>query len=336
MFRRILVPLDGSPRARRALPLAAQIARVSGGSVVLLSVLEPALQVAWHTQLVPVRFENSVAERKSIVADLRRQAASEILQGVETTVEVAEGLPAPLILERAEALQADLIVLCSHGRTGLARWALGSVAQKIACHSPIPLLILREEQTQEKGLPVEGTHPAHVMVALDGSAFAEAAIRPAADLSLALSAPLPGALHLVQVVPLLVEPVHAVEFTYGNQQSYDLLPLEETRIIAAAAAYLDRMQQQIQEEVGGTGKLQVSTSVLTDPDVAGSLLTEVKQGQRGGSSERRQGCDVLALATHGRSGLVRWAVGSVAQRVLSTAKQPLLIVRPLASHEQSR
>lgn len=71
MFQRILVPLDRSPRARRVLPLAARIARASGGSVVLLSVLEPTLQVAWHTQLVPVRFENQAAERKRLVADLR-------------------------------------------------------------------------------------------------------------------------------------------------------------------------------------------------------------------------------------------------------------------------
>lgn len=336
MFRRILVPLDGSPRARQALPFAARIAQASGGAVVLLSVLEPTLQVAWRTQLVPVRFENQAAERKRLVADLARQAASETLHGVETTVEVAEGLPAPLILERAETLQADLIVLCSHGRTGLARWALGSVAQKVACQSAIPVLITREEHTQGKGLPVDGVRPVCVMVALDGSAFAEVAVRPAAELSLAFSTPLPGVLHLVQVVPLLVEPVHAVEFTRGSQQSYDLLPLEETRVIAAATAYLDRIQQQIQEEVGGSEKLRVTTSVLADPDVAGSLLAEAEQMQRSGPNEGLQGCDVLALATHGRSGLARWAVGSVAQRVMSVAKQPLLMVRPPATQEQSR
>jgi len=336
MFRRILVPLDGSPRARRALPLAARIARASGGSVILFSVLEPAIQGAWRTQLVPVQMENRMVERKGMTAELTRQAASEALRGVETTVEIAEGFPAPLILERAEERQADLIVLCSHGRTGLTRWALGSVAQKVASRSAIPVLIVREGSEQKRKLPAEGTRPVCVMVALDGSAFAEAVIRPAANLSLALSAPLPGALHLVHVAPLLVEPVRAVELTREGQQPYDLLPLEETRIIAAATASLNRVQQQIQEEMGEGGKLQITSLVLADLDVAGSLLAEAEHPQGRGSDEEAQGCDVLALATHGRSGPARWFVGSVTQRVLNSARQPLLIVRPPTSQEKPR
>lgn len=81
MFRRILVPLDGSPRARQAIPLAARIARASGGSVMLLSVWEPAIQVAWRTQLVPVQFENRMAERKGMAAELAQQVTSEALHG---------------------------------------------------------------------------------------------------------------------------------------------------------------------------------------------------------------------------------------------------------------
>lgn len=334
MFRRIVVPLDGSPRARQAIPLAARIARASGGSVVLLSVLEPAIQVAWHTQLVPVQIENQMAERKGMAAELAQQAASEVLRGVETTVEIAEGAPAPLILERADERQADLIVLCSHGRTGLTRWALGSVAQKVACHSAIPVLLLQEGGDREWKLLAERTRSVCVMVALDGSAFAEAVIRPAANLSLALSAPLPGALHLVQVIPLLVEPVRAVEFTREGQQPYDLLPLEETRIIAAATSSLNRVQQHIQEEMGEGEKLQITSSVLADLDVAGSLLAEAEHPQGRGSAEGSQRCDVLALATHGRSGPARWVVGSVTQRILNAARQPLLIVRPPTSQEK--
>ncbi len=104
-----------------------------------------------------------------------------------------------MVLATARSWHADLIVLRSHGRTGLMRWILGSVAHKIALHRPVPVLLLR---AQGHGLSVQGERPIRILVGLDGSPLAETALAPVAALSAALSAPAPGELSLVRVLPL--------------------------------------------------------------------------------------------------------------------------------------
>ncbi len=102
----------------------------------------------------------------------------------------------------AHGKHVDLIVMCSHGRTGFKRWTLGSVAQKVARHSPLPVLLLRERSPESIDLQADRTHALRALVALDGSSFAEAALMPAAHLITALASPGQGALHLAQVVNL--------------------------------------------------------------------------------------------------------------------------------------
>ena len=109
MFSQIIIPLDGSARARRAIPVAARIAHEREGSIVLLSILAPPLGLASQAQLALIPPEDQAAE-------LSRLTTSRELKGVKTVTEVAEGLPAAAILDRVQARQADLIVLCSHGR----------------------------------------------------------------------------------------------------------------------------------------------------------------------------------------------------------------------------
>ncbi len=137
---------------------------------------------------------------------LARLATAEQLSGVAMMTEVANGHPAQLILAVArshllDAPPVDLIIMCSHGATGFKRWALGSVAQKVARHSPAPVLILHERGSVPTSLHSENMHPVRVLVALDGSPLAETTLEPAAYLSAALSAPARGVLHLARVLP---------------------------------------------------------------------------------------------------------------------------------------
>src|SRR6266705_3216436 len=196
MFKRILVPVDGSTRAERALPVAARLARAAGGSVILVQVA--ALPGTYSTDL----------------------ASSAYAEAIEIETKALFGAAAQTILSVAYSYSADLIVLSSQGKTGLKRWVLGSVAQKIARHSPLPVFVLHEGGPLPARPQPDTHHPLHALVTLDGSALAKAALEPAAKLIAALSAPAQGALHLLRVVK---PPASGVKGMEGDQEYIERL-----------------------------------------------------------------------------------------------------------------
>ena len=178
MFQHILVPLDGSVRAEQALPMAARIARGSGGSVHLVHVVSLlyGFSEGWAPGLL-ITEQMIDAEMTAANAYLKTVAASPLLRGIETNCEVvfAFGPPAPHIIEAAETSQADLIVICSHGRTGLTRWVLGSVAYTLIHHSMIPLLVLRQSKSAPSQVRVAIVRPLSALVPLAECALSSAA-----------------------------------------------------------------------------------------------------------------------------------------------------------------
>ena len=148
MFQRILVPLDGSARAEEALPVAARIARASGGSVHLLQVVSSPIDYGGGLAAAPLLSEQVIESEVSTATDyLKTVAACPGLPGIRISTEVACGLPPQYILAVARSGEVDLIVLCSHGRTGFTRWVLGSVAHTLAHESTVHTLILRESKS---------------------------------------------------------------------------------------------------------------------------------------------------------------------------------------------
>jgi nucleotide-binding universal stress UspA family protein len=330
MFRRILVPLDGSKRAEQAIPVAARIARAAGGSVILLQVGVQFNDYAWSSMGVAIMPETFEEEEASIKVYLTGVAAREVLEGVGTTTRVVYGSPAETILAEASQEQADLIVLCSHGYTGVKRWMLGSVAQKVARHSPVPVLILREDRGVPSLQVAKGARSTRVMVALDGSPLAESALGPATDLSIALSAPQPGVLDLVRVVPL--------SHNTGGGWEDEAIAARKIQAFSEAKTYLKMVEQQISTAEMTPQRLQTRTSVVLSPDVASALVTVAESGEVAGMGQIDEitACDVIVMATHGRGGIERWMMGSVTERVLETTKLPLLIIRPQSLEPGSR
>lgn len=201
MYRRILVPLDGSELAERALPIAARLARASGGSIVFLRVVPSPLAFTSQPTDSSVPMQAVLNSDLAGAADyLTRITTSSVLAGVATTKEVFKGMPAGMILSVARSQKMDIIVMCSHGYTGMTRLALGSVAENVASHAPVPVLVLRKSGPVPASPQPDALRPLRVLVALDGSARAEGGIEPAAYLVAALAAPFHGALHLMQVV----------------------------------------------------------------------------------------------------------------------------------------
>ncbi|HKF35815.1 MAG TPA: universal stress protein [Ktedonobacteraceae bacterium] len=208
-------------------------------------------------------------------------------------------------------------------RYGLKRWMLGSVAEVLARHSPAPVLVLRE------GPDVSTVRhdPLRALVALDGSPFAEAALVPAAHCMAALAAPGRGALHLMQVVTgpasyrRLASSLHSDPHIVGRE-------------LRDARAYLSSAATRLRKGELADLRLVVTWSIAVDRDVASTLI---KVAEYGRNTEDFDGCDLIALATHGRSGVQRLVMGSIAQRILGATKLPLLLVRPqetVAGHEQ--
>jgi nucleotide-binding universal stress UspA family protein len=239
-----------------------------------------------------------------------------MLKGIKTSTEVLFGVPALCILAAAESRRADLIVICSHGRTGFTRWVLGSVAHQLVHQRAVPVLVLRESQSASLLSPSDAARPLCTLVPLDGSPLAESALVPAAYLTAALAFPGRGALLLAQIVKIL--PTTAQEGVISELN-------EEAR--ERARTYLATVEEHLQAKVKDL-KLSLTSSVELESDVASALVKLAEYGGERKKSGEVRGCDLIAISTHGRGGLERWVMGSVTERILNTTKLPTLIVRP--------
>ena len=321
MFRNILVPLDGSSRAERELPVAARLAQASGGTVILLRVVRFATEFVPYPEADPwtIRTINDadLAEARNY---LERITDMSSLSDVQTETTVIKGRAADTILSVVETYHIDLIVLCSHGYTGMKRWVLGSVAEKVARSAPIPVLVLREDGPVPASPHPDPTRPLRVLVTLDGSVLAKAALEPAASMIAALAAPAQGALHLVRVV----KPV--------NPEREEKDPEEREHFLYKAKFYLSSTVGHLREGLVAPAvanlKLPITWSVAVDTDVAEAIVRVAENGEDAEGAGVFGGCDIIAMATHGLSGIRRWEMGSITERVLHATRLPLLIVRP--------
>jgi nucleotide-binding universal stress UspA family protein len=320
MFQRILVPLDGSPRAEQALPVAARIARATGGTIILLRATPIPIQ---YGPYMYGSYPSSapVFSREILDADLARAqyylaaaAQSEHLVGIRTETKAIAGPAAHTILTIARLQHVDLIVMCTRGLTGLKRWVLGSVAHKVLRHSTIPVLVLPVRQSEPTYLQGDAVR---ALVALDGSSLAETALVPAAQLVAALSAPGHGSLHLTRVVN--VSPVESEHADMQNDSD------AREHAVLEARAYLAGVEDEVRNKLAGAFGLKVTWSVTQHEDVADALIRMAELGEDIGSFDM-QGCDLIAMTTHGRKGLERWMVGSITERVLDGTHLPLFVV----------
>jgi nucleotide-binding universal stress UspA family protein len=235
------------------------------------------------------------------------------LLGIEIKTKVLFGLPVQQLLTGIATPGIDLIVLCSHGRTGFTRWVLGSVAHALVHQCSVPILVLRQDETPSSLIPLASAGSIHTLVPLDGSPLAEAALRPAAHVTAALAASGQGALHLSQVVKIFsttVDEESVSELNEGARQH--------------ARTYLAQAQERLSSKDKDL-RLSLTYSVESASDVASALL---RQAEHETSEGKNTSYDLIALSTHGREGLERWVMGSVTDRLLNTTKLPMLIVRP--------
>jgi nucleotide-binding universal stress UspA family protein len=162
--------------------------------------------------------------------------------------------------------------------------------------------------------------PVRALVTLDGSVLAKTALEPAAQVIAALSAPVPGALHLLRVVKPLKFDEKKVDAEYiKHAQEQGMLK---------AKTYMQSVVEHLREGPIGKLNLTITWSVALGDDVADTIIQAVEIGEDAGSWGIPERCDMIAMATHGLAGLQHWVLGSVTERVLSATRLPLLVVRP--------
>jgi nucleotide-binding universal stress UspA family protein len=320
MFHRILVPLDGSRRAEAAIPVAAQLARATHGTIILMRSVVPLTPYGPYLN-EPVGPASTVSsqQRDAVASYLAQLTSDDDLSGLNVVTRITEGPAANSILTLSQAEEVNLIALCAHGVTGYHRWKLGGVAQHVVRHSQAPVLLLNE---YSPGSPArQFAHVRRVLLPLDGSLLAEAAIPPAIQL-LAAVAPQTGRLRLLRII----NPFDAED--QGTTQA---------DLINEANAYLQRVVDRLRAERTEELRLAFEYSVVVDTDPAERILSiaEPTYNPLRESPEEAFGYDLIVMATHGRTGILRWTLGSIAERVLQATGLPLLIVRPIATESAS-
>lgn len=318
MFQQILVPLDGSSLAENALPVASQLARTSGGTVTLLQAVDASYAYLSYGATQPVVtqevIEKSLTYASTYLDALLRRPD---LAGVTLKKQVVLGNPATVILSMVNKLSVDLVVMSSHGYTGVKRWLLGSVAEKVVHHAPVPILILRNKKSLLAHPNRDGTSGVRALVPLDASARSQDVIAPAAALVTALSSPVQGELHLTQIVKV------PKESSEGARREALLQSARQN--LQAICKYVC---EGLVANVGPELRFKLTWSVSMERDIAEGIVRVAENGERAEDGSIVEPCDLIAMTTHGYSGIKKWTMGSIAGRVLHATRLPLLVVRP--------
>jgi nucleotide-binding universal stress UspA family protein len=299
MYNKILVPLDGSNVAEAVLPYARTLARKLNLVVELLGVVDIA---ALATQLArgSARYSEAIISETVLSSEvyLKRIAATFPHSNVQCTTE--KGKPEASILERARE-STTLTTMATHGRSGLNRFLLGSVAEKVLRASTASILLIRAAP----GLNNEGEATLNsVVVPLDGSQLAEAVLPSVRALARELG---------LEVILLRAYKVPAS--IYASPQEYYPVQYEEfrTELREEAKGYLEKKVEELKRFGIPKVSFMMPEGMAADEIIAlGRKLPD----------------NLIAMCTHGRTGMGRWVLGSVTETVVRHSGDPVLVVRP--------
>ncbi|WP_148263727.1 universal stress protein [Halopiger xanaduensis] len=282
MFDTILVPVDGSECSDLAVDYAADLARRYDATVYVATVIDVRL-IATAPQ-----YDHLRSEATALVDSVANRLEA---SGVATTNVVRTAKPYQGVLMVAEDYDADLIIMGTHGRSGVDRYLLGSVTERVIRRSDVPVLTVRTRDDGNVSFPYDD-----VLVPTDGSDGAEAAYEPAIALATAYDAML-HALSVIETNALGLETAPK-----GNDEGPD----EAARMAL--------------EEVEANASQASAADVVTEITF-GSPHEEIR------SYVREHDIDLVVMGTHGRSGLPRYLLGSVAEKLVRTASVPVMTVR---------
>jgi nucleotide-binding universal stress UspA family protein len=309
MYRRMLVPLDGSELAEVVFTYAKELAARLDIDIILLQVAGPVLG-----QFGPMR--RAYIDR---AAEIVRRQAREVQEKVgvqpeakpiEVQGELVEGYPAEVILRYSEENKVDLVLMATHGYSGRKRWAIGSVASKVLSASKIPVWLVRAGIPEET--PYDKWPSQTLLVLLDGSELAESVL-PHVEVLAKQRGTEP-----VDVVLLRVSETPTMPSYYGPELSGvslnwgEYLQREEARRKKVANEYLAQVEKRLKDS-----NISVQSKVL-EGKAADEIIGYASKNP----------FSIIVMATHGRSGLSRLVYGSVAASLLQGVSNPIFLVKP--------
>jgi nucleotide-binding universal stress UspA family protein len=296
MFKHILVPLDGSRMAESALPAAVFLAQLLRARVTLMHVVEKDAPSAVHGQTHLIDARNA----ESYLDEISRQAFPQGLQ-VNCHVHTAEvENVAQSIVEHADELGHDLVIMCSHGRGRALHLFLGSIAQKVIAGDSRPVLITHPD---EKGEPLAFSCR-NILVPLDGDPEHAQSLPASEELARACTA----SLHLAMVVPRITN--LSGDMTVTGR----MLPGTTSRLLDMARQDAEAYSAALVEALRSRGLAATAHVLRGDP---AKIIVE---------AANRASIDLIVLATHGKSGMEAFWAGSVTNKICSQSKVPLLLI----------
>ena len=300
MTAQILVPLDGSPLAEQALACAMTLGRGLPAELVLFRAVSIPPDTREILNSAGLEAAALMEQLEAEANDYLRKVAGQLQDaGLSVRQVVQHGPAAEAILDYAEQEDIQQIVMATHGYSGISRWRHGSVAERVLQSASVPVLLVRTGE-KKTGDIQQAMQCQRIRVPLDGSPVAEQVLPPSTLVAQALDA---------EIVLFRVPVAHISGSLSGDW----VLPLEGTLGTASeiAGVYLNRMAENLREQ-----GIKVSTAMRIG-GVANVIIEYAEANE----------IDLIAMCTHGRTGLARWTLGSVADRVLRAGRIPLLLVR---------
>jgi nucleotide-binding universal stress UspA family protein len=296
MFKKILVPLDGSELAEAALPAARFLAQALGAQVTLIHIVEADAPPTIHGD----RHLRTMEEAEDYLNELRRRTGlsdSRIACHVHAS---ATANVVQAIVEHQTELASELMIMCTHGRGGIRRLFIGSIAQQVAALGSTPVLLIRPRE-EAKDVPFKLKT---LLAPLDG----EQAHEDGLDIALGLARATSAKLHLLSVIPTMGK-LSGHDATLGK-----FMPGTTKAILQLAE---DGLKTYLIETVSRMGRTGIETTAEIARGDPGPLISETADALD---------ADLIVLATHGRAGNEAFWTNSVAAKVQALTKRPLLLV----------
>jgi nucleotide-binding universal stress UspA family protein len=289
MWKKILVPLDGSDRAELALPYAKELAGTFNSELVLLYVSEEDEEHLNMHQLYLERLAVQMKKRKKL-----KRVNPVVIPG--KTVEE--------IVKYTEKNDIRLIIMATHESSGIVPWAKESVADRVIGATGVPLLLIKETKRRRK--TKEKKHLiSRILLPLDGSEAGEAAITRVKELRSRLEAEV----FLLEVVPKgrHLRTVGGLDYIHYPESEIETFKVE-------AKEYLDKVYERLKRGKKAKGELTIA---IRTGEVAKEILNYAKKKR----------VNLIAISSHGHSGMTKWVFGSTAQKVIEESPVPVLVVK---------
>jgi nucleotide-binding universal stress UspA family protein len=290
MWKKILVPLDGSDLAELALPYAEELANAFKSEVILLHVSDPAESHYRHMHELYVKeVADRVKERFKKVSPV-----------------VVSGKSAEEIIGYAEKNDVGLLIITSHGRSGIISWATGSIASKLLQAAAVPVLLVRAAKPKRK--VTREVLLSRVLLPLDGSEAGEAAVEYIGELMSRLES---------EVILFGVVSSGQHIRTVGGLDYISYPPEQMQMFEKEAREYLDKVYRRLKRR---KGTVRVAIKVGDKVGDVGQEILNFAEGKR---------VNLIAISSHGHSGIEKWVFGSIANKVVQGSKSPVLVVKTL-------